>query len=328
MLNIIDIAKMAGVSKSTVSRYLNGGYVSEERKRKIKEIIDETGFVPQRQAKGLRNRKTDLIGVIVPKISTETTSLVVDGITNILNKEKYEVIIANTNLSTKKEIEYLNVFKANQVDGIILLATKITKEHKKIFKEITVPFVIVAQEVEDYSCVYHDDYNAGKHCTRLLLERERKRIAFVGVYEDDIAVGYNRKKGYFDALEENKYGVREDYVKIGDFSHESGYSLTKELMELEERPDAIFAVTDSLALGVIRYLNENQIKTPEEVAVISIGDNRIANYVTPRLTTLHYFYYESGEESATILLDMLYKKNKVEVKKVKLGYQLMERESL
>lgn len=328
MLNIIDIAKMAGVSKSTVSRYLNGGYVSEERKRKIKEIIDETGFVPQRQAKGLRNRKTDLIGVIVPKISTETTSLVVDGITNILNKEKYEVIIANTNLSTKKEIEYLNVFKANQVDGIILLATKITKEHKKIFKEITVPFVIVAQEVEDYSCVYHDDYNAGKHCTRLLLERGRKKIAFVGVYEDDIAVGYNRKKGYFDALEENKYGVREDYVKIGDFSHESGYALTKELMELEERPDAIFAVTDSLALGVIRYLNENQIKIPEEVAVISIGDNRIANYVTPRLTTLHYFYYESGEESATILLDMLYKKNKVEVKKVKLGYQLMERESL
>lgn len=328
MLNIIDIAKMAGVSKSTVSRYLNGGYVSEERKCKIKEVIDETGFVPQRQAKGLRNRKTDLIGVIVPKISTETTSLVVDGITNILNREKYEVIIANTNLSTKKEIEYLNVFKANQVDGIIFIATKITKEHKKIFKEITVPFVVVAQEVENYSCVYHDDYNAAKHCTQLLLERGRSKIAFVGVYEDDIAVGYHRKKGYLDALEENGCEVRNRYVKIRDFSHESGYFLTKELMQLEERPDAIFAVTDSLALGVIRYLNENHIKIPEEVAVISIGDNRIANYVTPRLTTLHYFYYESGEESATILLDMLYKKNKIEVKKVKLVYELIERDSL
>lgn len=328
MLNIIDIAKMAGVSKSTVSRYLNGGYVSEERKRKIKEIIDETGFVPQRQAKGLRNRKTDLIAVIVPKISTETTSLVVDGITNILNKEKYEVIIANTNLSTKKEIEYLNVFRANQVDGIILLATKITKEHRKIFKEITVPFVIIAQEVEDYSCVYHDDYNAGKYCIQLLVERGRKNIAFVGVYEEDRAVGYQRKKGYLDTLEETGMNIRNDYVKIGDFSHESGYALTKELMELEEKPDAIFAVTDSLALGVMRYLNEHHIKIPEEVSVISIGDNRIANYVTPRLTTLHYYYYESGEEGATILLDMLHRKNKVEVKKVKLGYELIERDSL
>lgn len=328
MLNIIDIAKMAGVSKSTVSRYLNGGYVSEERKKKIKEIIDETGFVPQRQAKGLRNRKTNLIAVIVPKISTETTSLVVDGITSILNKEKYEVIIANTNLSTKKEIEYLNVFKTNQVDGIILIATTITKEHEKIFKDITVPFVIVAQEVDEFSCVFHDDYNAGKYCTQILLDRGHKNIAFVGVYEDDIAVGYNRQKGYMDTLREHNMVVDNHYIKIGDFSHESGYRLTKELMESEQRPDAIFAVTDTIAFGVICYLNEAGIKIPEEVSVISIGDNRIANYMTPRLTTLHYFYFEAGEESATILLDMLHKKNKIEVKKVKLGYKLIERDSL
>ena len=109
-LNIIDIAKLAGVSKSTVSRYLNNGYVGAESREKIKKVIDETGFMPQSYAKSLRTGKTNLIGVIVPKISTETAPRVVQGITEVLSENNYDVLIANTNLSVEKEFEYLNIF--------------------------------------------------------------------------------------------------------------------------------------------------------------------------------------------------------------------------
>ena len=131
-LNIIDIAKLAGVSKSTVSRYLNNGYVSVESREKIKKVLEETGFTPQRQAKGMRTKKTNLIGVIVPKISSETPARVVEGITEVLSPNGYDILIANTNLSIEKELEYLNIFKSNQVDGIIFMATKVTDKHIEV----------------------------------------------------------------------------------------------------------------------------------------------------------------------------------------------------
>ena len=147
-LNIIDIAKLAGVSKSTVSRYLNNGYVSVEARDKIKKVLDETGFTPQRQAKGMRTKKTNLIGVIVPKISSETPSRVVEGITEVLSPNGYDILIANTNLSIEKELEYLNIFKSNQVDGIIFMATKVIDEHIEVIKNLEVPIVVVAQDIK------------------------------------------------------------------------------------------------------------------------------------------------------------------------------------
>ena len=148
-MNIIEIAKLAGVSKSTVSRYLNDGYVSEEASEKIKEVIEQTGFVPRRQAQAMRSQKTNLIGIIVPKISTETAARVIEGITNELSNAGYEVLIGNTSQSIEKEFDYLKVFK-NQVDGIIFMATEITPKHYELFEQLHIPIVVVAQKVKDY----------------------------------------------------------------------------------------------------------------------------------------------------------------------------------
>lgn len=117
---------------------------------KLKKVIDETGFTPQRQAKGMRTKKTNLIGVIVPKISSETPARVVEGITEVLSPNGYDILIANTNLDIEKELEYLNIFKYNQVDGIIFMATKITDKHIEIMNNLEVPIVIVAQDIEDF----------------------------------------------------------------------------------------------------------------------------------------------------------------------------------
>lgn len=330
-LNIIDIAKLAGVSKSTVSRYLNNGYVGTESREKIKKIIEETGFMPQSHAKSLRTGKTNLIGVIVPKISTETAPRVVQGITEVLSENNYDVLIANTNLSVEKEFEYLNIFKNNQVDGVIFMGTKITPKHRKIMDKLNVPIVVVAQYMDNYPCVYHDDFNAAKYMTEYLIGKGHKNIGFIGVYEEDRSVGLERKNGYIAALNENDLEVDIENLKLGDFSYESGYELAKKLIKKKNIPTAIFAVTDNLAIATIDCLKDNGLNVPEDVAVVSIGDTRISQVVSPKLTTIHYYYKTSGRKSGEIMLELLkngIKTSKTIKKNIKLSYRLIERNSV
>lgn len=330
-LNIIDIAKLAGVSKSTVSRYLNNGYVSTEAREKVKKVLDETGFTPQRQAKGMRTKKTNLIGVIVPKISSETPARVVEGITEILSPNGYDILIANTNLSIEKELEYLNIFKTNQVDGIIFMATKVTDKHIKVMNELEVPIVVIAQDIEGFSSVYFNEFDATRDITNYLIEKGHKKFAYIGVYEEDKAVGLYRKEAYIQTLKDNNIGVIEENIKIGDFKEEVGYKLAGEIMAGENIPTAIVAVTDNLALGAIEYLIDNNYRVPQDVAVVGMGDSRIARVTTPKITTIHYHYKTAGREGAEIILEELNNKSKVRdnmVKKVKLNCLLVQRNSV
>lgn len=330
-LNIIDIAKLAGVSKSTVSRYLNNGYVSDATREKIKKVLEETGFTPQRQAKSMRSKKTNLIGVIVPKISSETPSRVVEGITEILSPNGYDILIANTNLSIEKEIEYLNIFKSNQVDGIIFMATKVTDNHVEIMKRLEVPIVIVAQDVENFPSVYFDEFKAVEDVINYLIKKGHKKFGYIGVYEEDKAVGLYRKQAFIETLKNNNININYDNIKIGDFSESSGYILAKDIMEGEGTPTAIIAVTDSLALGTIEYLKENGYKIPEGIAVMGMGDSKISRVITPKLTTVHYHYKTAGRKSAEIILNELngdMEKNKNTISKVKLSCLLVERNSV
>lgn len=330
-LNIIDIAKLAGVSKSTVSRYLNNGCVSKDSSDKIKAVIEETGFLPQRQAQSMRTKKTNLIGVIVPKISSETASRVIEGMTEIFSPNGYDVLIANTNLSIEKELEYLKIFKNNGVDGVIFMATKVTKRHLKAMEQVKVPIVVVAQEIKDYPSVYNDDYNAAKDSTVELINNSHKDIGFIGVYEEDISVGLHRKQGYLDALLENKIEIKRENIKIGDFSQESGYALARELLNQKEKPTAILAVTDTLAVGAMEYILESGYKIPENIAIIGMGDSKISKVVRPKLTTIHYHYKTSGRESAKIMMEMLKEgiiSSKNKGRNIKLSYGLIRRDSI
>lgn len=330
-LNIIDIAKLAGVSKSTVSRYLNDGYVSEESRNKIQKVLDETGFKPQRHAKSMRTKKTNLIGVIVPKISSETIARVIEGMTEVFSPKGYDVLIANTSLSVEKEIEYLNIFKNNNVDGIMFIATKVTENHLKVMNEVKVPIVVVGQKIKGYPSVYHDDYNAAKDSTKYFVNKGHKNIGFIGVYEEDISVGYYRKKGYINALKEEGIELNSDNITIGDFSQESGYKLTEKLMKSDNKPTAILTVTDNIAVGVIEYLRENNYRVPEDIAVMGMGDSTFSKVITPKLSTVHFNYKTSGIKSAEIMYDILENDNnflKDIDKNIKLTYGLIERNSI
>ena len=228
-MNINEIAKLAGVSRATVSRFLNDGYVSEDKKEKIRKVIEETGYKPSAQAQTLRTKKTNLIGVIIPKINSASISRMVAGISAVLSKAGYQLLLANTDNDEKEEVKYLRVLAENQVDGIILIGTVFTASHKKVLKELAVPVVILGQSLAGYSCVYHDDYHAAYDLTSLLLAHG-KHPACIGVLERDEAAGKRRKEGFLDAVRDAGIGADRVPYAEGKFSMDSGYEQTKLLL--------------------------------------------------------------------------------------------------
>ena len=326
-MNISEIAKLAGVSRATVSRYLNDGYVSEEKREKIKAVIEETGYIPSTQAQMLRTKKTKLIGVILPKISSETISKIVDGISEKLAASGYHILLGNTDNSIERELEYLNIFKNNQVDGIIFIATIVSRRHKKLLKEIPVPVVVIGQEVEGYCCVYHDDYYAAKELTKRMIKANCKALAYIGATSEDKAAGLDRKQGFLEAIKETDIRTDELLLEEGSFSMESGYELMKKILAKKLDIDGVFCATDTIAVGAMEAVKEAGKNIPEDISVVGIGDTKISKVVTPKLTTARYYYKTSGVEAAAMLLAII-EEGQTYNKKIKLGYEILDRDSI
>ena len=179
-MNINEIAELAGVSRATVSRYLNDGYVSEEKRAAIRKVIEDTGYRPSQQARNLRSKVTKLVGVIIPEIESGSVSQMVSGISEVLSVKDYQLLLADTRNNTRAELKYLRIFEKNQVDGIIFMGTMLSREHLYLMEEVEVPIVVTAQEIRQYSCVFQDDYHAAydadeKRQTQRLYRRAGKR---------------------------------------------------------------------------------------------------------------------------------------------------------
>lgn len=325
-ININEIAKLAGVSRATVSRYLNNGYVSEEKRAIIAKVIEETGYIPSAQARILRTKKTKLIGVIIPKLDSQAISREVLGINETLSKSGYQIILADTFNNESKELEYLKIFQNNQVDGIILIATIFTKQHKKILTELKVPVVIVGQYLKGYSCIYNDDYNAAKDITQELMKNNRKNPAYIGVNLNDKSAGKGRYNGYIDGLKELDIEVCPKNIKIAKFSMEDGYLKAKELILENPNIDALFCSTDNIAIGAMQYLKECGKKIPQDISIVGFGHTNISNVVDPKLTTVHFHYKTSGIEAANIITNMIENGDKI-IRNIKMGYEIIIQES-
>ncbi|WP_163527058.1 LacI family DNA-binding transcriptional regulator [Halobacillus ihumii] len=329
MTTINDIAKMADVSRTTVSRVLNNsGYASEDVRKRILRIVEETGYVPSVSAKSLRTKKSGVIGVILPKISTETASRVVGGINEVLSRENFQILLTDTELDKEKEIEYVRLLKSRQVDGIILLSTNVNDRLIQAISETNLPFISLGQELPGFPSVVYDDYNAAVDMTNMIIQKGYQRIAFIGVGEDDPAVGGLRKQAYVDALEENGFSVDERLMAVGDFSIESGYEGMKAILKECGRdvPDAVFVVTDRMAIGAMEYLKEQGYSIPEDIAVAGIGASALSKYVTPSLTTVEYHNKEAGRKAAGSLLAQM--KNQQIEDKIVQNYRLIRRDSV
>ena len=325
-MNISEVAKLAGVSPSAVSRYLNNGYLSEEKKAAIRKVIRETGYRPLTQAQILRTRKTRTIGVILPKIDSFSISSIVAGIDSVLETKGFQILLADTHNSPEKELDYLDTFDDQRVDGVILIATVFTPRHLSALKNGKLPVVLVGQHLPGFPCVYHNDYQAFYDITRLVLQKGCKRLGYIGALSQDKAVGQERKRAYQDAVREAGLEEQAEHTAVAAFSMDSGREKAQELLETYGPLDALICATDNMAAGALQYLHRQGIKVPEQMLLTGHGASGISEVTTPSMTTIRFFYEESGVNAANLMLELLEKPD-TPAKEIKLGYTILENES-
>lgn len=325
-MNISEFAEYAGVSKSAVSRYFNNGYLGNDKREKIEKAIEETGYSPSISAQAIKTRVTKLVGVIIPKLSSESCARITEGISQVLYEHGYQILLVNTANDYNKEIEYLDLFRQNRVDGVIFLATVFTDVHRSLLKKMHIPVVITGQEYKGFSCVCHDDFGAAYALTELMLHKGAVRPAYIGVTDDDKAAGEARHKGFLKALADNDISLDKHNSVIAEFNIDSGYSCAKKIFSGHQHPDCIFCATDNIAAGAILYCRENGIKIPEDVMICGVGDSKIGAITAVPLTSARLHYKTAGIEAAQMLLNSIGRASNVP-KIMKLDYEIVERES-
>ncbi|MDQ1143949.1 LacI family sucrose operon transcriptional repressor [Bacillus sp. SORGH_AS 510] len=323
MSTIMDIAKLAGVAKSTVSRYLNGGSVGEATKKKIEQAIQETGYSPNPFAQSLKAKKTNIIGTIVPRLDSYAASQTLIGIDEQLKQLNYQMLISNTSQSLEREIESIYSFANQKMAGIILLATEITAQHIEAFESVNVPVLLIGQEHEDFHSLIHDDFHAGYEMGRYVLEKGYRKIAYLGVTERDIAVGVKRKQGFTKAIQEAADCEVRFYETL--FKIPSAQASAMEIIH-EFQPSIFVCATDNIALGVLKAAYAEGLTIPNDLAVTGFGGYDVTEIIHPTLTTAKFFYKEAGETAARQMVELI---NERPVEKVTVStFEIIERESV
>ncbi|MGV2927092.1 LacI family DNA-binding transcriptional regulator [Macrococcus capreoli] len=298
-MNIHDIAKIAGVSKSTVSRYLNGGSISEKTRIKIDKVVKETGFSPNQFAQSLKAKRTQMVGVIVPRLNSFASNETLLGVETYLRQQHYQTIIVNTDLDITREVNALYSLAKNKVDGILLFATQITDHHIQAIDSITVPVILVGQSYENIHSIVQNDYKAGYEIGKYFGKTNINNIAYLGVGEYDKAVGVHRKKGVLDGLKLYQKTAT-DYTT--SFKLSDAHQKAKQFIS---KYDAVICATDNIALGVLKAAYDLSIKVPSQLSISGFGGYETTSIVTPTITTVAYPYQETGNCAAKSLLQLL-----------------------
>lgn len=325
-MNITEFARAAGVSKAAVSRYFNGGYLSEEKRARIAAAVEATGYRPSMQAQMLRTRRTRQVGVVLPKLSSESCARMVDGISRVLDEQGYQLLLMNTANDYTREVAALDLLRHNTVDGIILIASIFTPEHHAVLQSLRVPVVILGQRCEGYHSVYHDDLRAAQAATALMLRKGRSAPGYLGVTLLDQAAGHARRQGFDAALREAGLSPRPQRMCIAEFNMDSGYHQAEQLFQKAGQLDCLFCATDSIALGALQYCRSHSIRVPEDVMIASVGDSKAGRVAFVPLTSVHLHYHTAGQTAAALLLELLADPGAAPQERM-LGYELKRRAS-
>ena len=323
-LTIVDIAKMAGVGSTTVSRYFNGGNLKKETREKIKKIVEEYNYSPNTFAKALKGTDSKIIGVIVPCLHSYVSSNTLKYIDKSLKENNYETLIMNANFDEEKQLDYIRKLARMNVDGIILLPTTMSKSYESTIKSIDVPVVLLGQEGEYTYSVEYNDFNAARDLSNFVLACGHRKIAYLGVGEEDIAVGYYRKLGFMTTLE--KYNLSPVDVLITNFGMEDSYRLTNENIDKLKKATCLICATDNLAYGAIKALEENGLNIGTDYSVAAFGDYASSALLKSPLTTIKFDLEDAAKKTVEMLLNVI-KKKETEMK-ILIGYDLKTRSSV
>ncbi len=324
------MAKHANCSIATVSRVINnqGGY-SEKTKKKILDVIEELGYQPNAVARGLINKRTQTIGVLVPDLSSMLSSEILSGIESVAHKENLSVFISHTNTHGKRTSKYLKLLNEKRIDGLIFTSEYLKDEYLKEMKKMDIPIVLVSTESFKDSIPYVkvDDRRAAYSATNYLIENGHQDIVMIsGPYADPIA-GRPRVEGFKEALDEHSIPVDEANIFCTDgFLFEDGKKAFEELFNQNLNATAIFAASDELAVGVISAAYERGLTVPDDFSIIGYDNTKTAIMSNPPLTTVSQPLFRMGQTSCEMLLQML--KDEATVESRIMVHEIIERKTV
>ena len=331
-ITIKTIAKELEVSTSTVSKALRDSHeISIETKERIKAYADYYNYKPNNLALQLRNQKTKVIGVILPKIVHHFFSTVIKGIESGANEKGYHIMVCFSNESHQKEVDYLKVLSNGSVDGLIVSIAQETLENDNFqhfygLVDEEIPLVLFDRVQDSILCdkVVVDDVGAGYKATQHLIGRGRKKIAMLST-KDHINVGYLRKQGYLKSLKENGLHACEKLVIEIDEKNDEKQQIKK---VFDQDIDAIFAVNEIYAAMAIQIAKEKSIRVPEDVAVVGFTDGLISEYSSPSITAIVQHGYTMGKQAVELLIDRIENESDTLNPRIKvISSDLHERES-
>ncbi|WP_198162665.1 LacI family DNA-binding transcriptional regulator [Halobacillus mangrovi] len=309
MVTIKDVAKVANVSISTVSRVLNNsGYTSASTKEKVHKAVDELKFQKNMVATAMIKKQTSTLGLIIPDIKNIFYGELTRAIEDEAHKHGFNVILCNTDNDLSKESEYLNFLLRKGIDGIIFSTPEINDRNvREIMKtRPDLPLIILGSQVKDVRLdeVLVDNFEGGYQATKHLLELGHQKVGYIGGQPDSYST-VERYKGYQEALEDYKVKLNNNYVKLDEFKIHSGYNKGLEMLSRKDRPTAIFAGNDAIAVGIYKAARELGLNVPEQLSVIGFDDSQFAEIVDPELTTIRTPISEMGQKTVELIVKIV-----------------------
>lgn len=310
MVTIIDVAKKAGVSPSTVSRVLNGNTaVRDSTRQKVLETVKILDYRPNFLAQGLKEGKTKTIGLIIPNIRNPIFPMVVRGVEDAAKKQGYTVILCNTDEDFETEKEYIQKLRKRWVDGLIIAPAAKEVQHIEELQEEEFPMVLVIRNIDiPVNAVIIDNFQAAYEAVSFLIKTGYKRIAIIKGNQQ-LALYKERFNGYKQALIDAGLPVVDELI-TGDDSDSiqwslDGYNAINALLTQEIQFDAVFATTDLRAIGAIRAIKDHNLRVPEDISVIGFDNLEFSSLIDPPLSTVSQPFYDMGARAVNKILQFI-----------------------
>lgn len=326
---IKDVAKLAGVSISTVSRVMNDSKpVSPEVRRKVLDAIEKLDFKPNELARSLVMRRSNLIGIVVKDLAIPYMTEMVRGIEEVGRMYNYDILLSSTYGDEKLEKKIVEFMFSKQVEGIVLVSENTNPEIIFMLKNQSIPYVQL-DKFYDYGekqSVSIDYKEASKDMTKYLISKGHEKILFANENEN-LNIGKEKYEGYKESMMEKSF--KPIYININGATDKDGYNSGESIWNIVKKDNitAVFFSEDELALGFLSYCYDNNKKVPDEISVVGFGDIKISSKYRPRLTTIREPFYDYGAIAIRKIIKKL--KDKIEIESgTILPSNIMERETV
>ena len=304
-----DVARLAGVSTSTVSAVLNASVpVSAARKKRVMDAMAALDYHPDAIARGLKTGKTNAIGVVVPDITNAFYPEVVRGVEDAARRAGYAVLLCDSNENAANEDAHLVTLFSRRVDGVLLACcANSTAYATMVRRRFPMVFVDRIPPAATEGTVSSDNVQAGYAATRHLLELGHERIAMLAG-NTALSPHHDRLEGFRKAMQESHLPIRDEYLACGELQIQNGIEATQRLLKLTAPPTAIMVSNNKLLLGVLQSLDENRIPVPQQVSILGFDDFIWNRYFSPSITSIAQSTYEMGRRSFELLLQIMHRK--------------------